>query len=100
MTISLVLDYVSCTVCTEGFFVAGLNLTADRCFIASHPQVSLHTLTMENWECLRQWLEDQKPGHDASSLNIIAGDFVGDIPICSLVIGLNKKLLKENSNGS
>ncbi|XP_036426600.1 PI-PLC X domain-containing protein 1 isoform X2 [Colossoma macropomum] len=79
----------------DGFFVAGLNLTADRCFIASHPQVSLKTLTMENWESVKKWLEDQKPGADPTNLNIIAGDFVGFIPFCSLVIALNKKLLKQ-----
>ncbi|KAL7832730.1 hypothetical protein SRHO_G00297480 [Serrasalmus rhombeus] len=79
----------------DGFFVAGLNLTADRCFIASHPQVSLKTLTMVNWECVKRWLEDQKPGADPTNLNVIAGDFVGFIPFCSLVIALNKKLLKE-----
>lgn len=77
----------------EGFFVAGLNLTSDRCFIASHPRKSLQTLTMENWNCVRKWLEDQKPGAEPTSLNIIAGDFIGPVPFCSLVIALNKKLL-------
>ncbi|XP_072540488.1 PI-PLC X domain-containing protein 1 isoform X2 [Salminus brasiliensis] len=80
---------------------AGLNLTAERCFIASHPQMSLQSLTMANWECVRRWLEDQKPGADTSSLNIIAGDFVRLVPFCSIVITLNKELLKkEPSNGS
>ncbi|XP_077054594.1 PI-PLC X domain-containing protein 1 [Siphateles boraxobius] len=77
----------------EGFFVAGLNLTTDRCFIASHPRTSLQTLTLENWNCVRKWLEDQKPGAERTSLNIIAGDFIGPVPFCPLVIGLNKKLL-------
>lgn len=79
--------------CPEGFFVAGLNLTTDRCFIATHPWESLQTLTMENWNCVRKWLEDQKPGAEPKSLNIIAGDFIGTVPLCSMVIALNKKLL-------
>ncbi|XP_042582054.1 PI-PLC X domain-containing protein 1 isoform X2 [Cyprinus carpio] len=77
----------------QGFFVAGLNLTTDRCFIASHPRVSLRTLTMENWNQVKKWLEDQKPGAEPTCLNIIAGDFIGPVPFCSLVITLNKKLL-------
>ncbi|XP_016337332.1 PI-PLC X domain-containing protein 1-like isoform X2 [Sinocyclocheilus anshuiensis] len=71
----------------------GLNLTTDRCFIASHPRVSLRTLTMENWNRVKKWLEDQKPGAEPTCLNIIAGDFIGPVPFCSLVIALNKKLL-------
>ncbi|TSK42072.1 PI-PLC X domain-containing protein 1 [Bagarius yarrelli] len=80
-----------------GFFVAGLNLTAERCFIASNPHVSLRTLTLKQWECVRRWLEEQKPGAASTSLNIIAGDFIGSIPLCSIIIDLNKKLLKHRS---
>ncbi|KTG03633.1 hypothetical protein cypCar_00005427 [Cyprinus carpio] len=86
-------DYKTYFYFTEGFFVAGLNLTTDRCFIASHPRVSLRTLTMENWNQVKKWLEDQKPGAEPTCLNIIAGDFIGPVPFCSLVITLNKKLL-------
>uniref|UniRef100_A0A8D0D6J1 Si:dkey-66a8.7 n=1 Tax=Sander lucioperca TaxID=283035 RepID=A0A8D0D6J1_SANLU len=60
----------------EGFFVSGLNLTADRYYITENPKQSLRTLTFSNWECLRKWLEEQAPGSDPKSLNIIAGDFV------------------------
>lgn len=77
----------------EGFFVAGLNLTTDRCFIASNPQESLKTLTKKNWNRVQEWLKEQKPGAEPPCLNIIAGDFIGLLPICSLVISLNKKLL-------
>ncbi|KAG9277242.1 PI-PLC X domain-containing protein 1-like [Astyanax mexicanus] len=80
-----------------GFFVAGLNLTAERCFIACNPQMSLQTLTKKNWDCVRRWLEEQTPGTDTSSLNIIAGDFVCLVPFCSIVITLNKKLLKQST---
>ncbi|KAK3556409.1 hypothetical protein QTP70_008099 [Hemibagrus guttatus] len=79
----------------DGFFVAGLNLTADRCFIASNPHVSLKTITLEQWECVRRWLEEQKPGAASTSLNIIAGDFIGLIPLCSIIIALNNLLLKH-----
>lgn len=81
----------------EGFFVSGLNLTADRCYITKNQKESLRTLTYSNWEYLRTWLEEQSPGSDARSLNIIAGDFVGSLPLCSAVIALNQKLCRKNS---
>ncbi|XP_003973947.2 PI-PLC X domain-containing protein 1 [Takifugu rubripes] len=80
----------------EGFFVCGLNLTADRCFITKNSKQSLRTLTFTNWKCLSEWLEEQNPGGGHESLNIIAGDFVGPLPLCSLVIALNLKLLRKN----
>lgn len=79
----------------EGFFVSGLNLTADRYYITVNLKQSLRTLTFSNWECLRKWLEKQRPGSDPKSLNIIAGDFVGPLPLCSVVIALNQKLLRR-----
>lgn len=82
--------HVSCADC---FFVAGLNLTAGRCFIGSHPRESLRSLSVENWDSVRQWLKEQRPGTDPSSLNIIAGDFVGLIPFCPLIVALNNKLI-------
>ena len=82
---------------TEGFFVSGLNLTADRQYITKSPKESLRTLTYRNWECLRKWVEQQRCGSDSKSLNIIAGDFVGPLPLCSLVIALNHKLQWRSS---
>ncbi|XP_062306766.1 PI-PLC X domain-containing protein 1 isoform X1 [Osmerus eperlanus] len=79
----------------EGLFVAGLNLTASRCHIALHPGQSLRTLTKQNWDSLKSWLGKQTPGPHQQGLNIIAGDFVGPLPICPLVIALNKKLLRQ-----
>lgn len=81
----------------DGFFVSGLNLTADRYFITENPKQSLRTLTFSSWDCLRAWLEEQSPGSDPESLNIIAGDFVGPLPLCSLVIRLNQKLLQRKT---
>ncbi|XP_040896380.1 PI-PLC X domain-containing protein 1 [Toxotes jaculatrix] len=82
----------------DGFFVSGLNLTADRYYITTNPKQSLRTLTFSSWECLKKWLEEQVPGSDSKSLNIIAGDFVGPLPLCSLVIALNQKLLGKNAS--
>ncbi|XP_030646949.1 PI-PLC X domain-containing protein 1 [Chanos chanos] len=76
----------------DGFFVTGLNLTADRRFITTHPRESLHSLTVKNWERVRRWLQNQTAGSDANCLNIIAGDFIGPLPLCPTVISLNKKL--------
>ncbi|XP_051803445.1 PI-PLC X domain-containing protein 1 isoform X2 [Acanthochromis polyacanthus] len=81
----------------EGFFVSGLNLTADRCYIAKNRKESLRTLTYSNWDSLSKWVEEQIPGSDPKSLNIIAGDFVGPLPLCSQVIALNQKLRRRNS---
>ncbi|XP_034387613.1 PI-PLC X domain-containing protein 1 [Cyclopterus lumpus] len=81
----------------ESFFVSGLNLTADRFYVAENPKQSLRTLTFSNWESLRTWVEKQEPGSDPKSLNIIAGDFVGPLPLCPLVIALNQKLLRRKS---
>ncbi|XP_041862474.1 PI-PLC X domain-containing protein 1 [Melanotaenia boesemani] len=81
----------------EGFFVSGLNLTASRGYIAKNPKESLRTLTYSNWQCLRKWVEEQVPGSDPKSLNIIAGDFVGPLPLCPLVIALNYKLQQKSS---
>lgn len=79
----------------ESFFVSGLNLTADRYYITSHMKESLRTLTLGNWECLEAWLEKQAPGPQQQGLNIIAGDFIGPVPLCPLIIALNQKLLKK-----
>nr|XP_019936969.1 PREDICTED: PI-PLC X domain-containing protein 1-like [Paralichthys olivaceus] len=81
-----------------GFFVSGLNLTAEKYYVAMHPKISLRMLTFSNWECLKKWLEEQIPGSQSKSLNIIAGDFVGILPLCSLVIALNQKLVRKNSS--
>ncbi|XP_029988853.1 PI-PLC X domain-containing protein 1 [Sphaeramia orbicularis] len=81
----------------DGFFISGLNLTADRTYITKNYKQSLRTLTFSNWECLKRWVEEQVPGSDPKSLNIIAGDFVGPIPLCPLVIALNQKLIRKNN---
>ncbi|KAJ3599070.1 hypothetical protein NHX12_033033 [Muraenolepis orangiensis] len=79
-------------------FVSGLNLTADTCFMALEPNRSLWSLTQENWDQLRVWLQDQTSGGSPHSLNIIAGDFVGPIAFCPLVIALNQELLLNSQH--
>ncbi|XP_035249960.1 PI-PLC X domain-containing protein 1-like [Anguilla anguilla] len=76
----------------EEFFVAGLNLTAERRYMALHS--SLRKLTLENEACLMDWLQLQSPGTRSDSLNVVAGDFVGTVPFCGLVIALNEKLAR------
>ncbi|XP_066562162.1 PI-PLC X domain-containing protein 1 [Amia ocellicauda] len=77
-----------------GFFVAGLNLTADTQYIVRHPSQSIRTLTLHNYGYLAAWLQKQSPGPDPGCLNIIAGDFIGSVQFCSIVISLNKKLIQ------
>lgn len=79
-----------------GFFICGLNLTADRRYIVDNWNLSLRKLTFNNWQGLRGWLEQQTPGSGYKCLNIVAGDFVGSLPLCSLVVALNQKLLPQN----
>lgn len=81
---------------SDGFFVCGLNLTADRNYILDNWKVSLKKLTFNNWQDLRTWVEQQSPGSGPQCLNIVAGDFVGSLPLCSLVVALNRKLLPQN----
>ncbi|CAL8393925.1 unnamed protein product [Boreogadus saida] len=77
----------------DGLFVSGLNLTANLCFMVLECDQSLWTLSQENWDQLSVWLQKQTPGYSLQSLNIIAGDFVGPIPFCPLVIALNQRFL-------
>ncbi|XP_077463825.1 PI-PLC X domain-containing protein 1 [Stigmatopora argus] len=79
----------------QGFFVAGLNLTAYRSYIMSNPKQSLRTLTCAQWPTLREWTKEQCPGPEPAALNIIAGDFVGTLPLCPLIVALNGKLLAD-----
>lgn len=81
---------------SAGFFVCGLNLTADRHYILDKWNMSLRKLTFSNWQDLRAWLEEQTPGSGRQCLNIVAGDFVGSLPLCSLVIALNQKHTLHN----
>uniref|UniRef100_A0A3B5MGB5 Phosphatidylinositol-specific phospholipase C X domain-containing protein n=1 Tax=Xiphophorus couchianus TaxID=32473 RepID=A0A3B5MGB5_9TELE len=85
------------------FYVSGLNLTEDALYILLHPLQNLRTMTMEALSPLLRWTAEQRPGPGVGGVNIIGCDFVGFSRFCSIVIGLNFKLLKaaaRTSSGS
>ncbi|XP_055767606.1 PI-PLC X domain-containing protein 1-like isoform X2 [Salvelinus fontinalis] len=76
------------------FFTSGLNLTEDTAVVVCNPCLTMRKLTMKSFSLLLDWVEKQTPGPDQTAVNIICGDFVGLNHFASVVIGLNKKLLK------
>ncbi|XP_056109957.1 PI-PLC X domain-containing protein 1 isoform X2 [Rhinichthys klamathensis goyatoka] len=78
-----------------GFFVTGINLTEDLKYICSHPTESLKDVVMSTYPTLLSWVEQQKPGSNPGSLNIIAGDFVTERQFIPTVIALNENLLNR-----
>ncbi|KAL7891365.1 hypothetical protein AOLI_G00008410 [Acnodon oligacanthus] len=80
-----------------GFFVTGINLTEDLKYICSHPTESLKDLVMSTYPTLLSWVREQKPGSNAGSLNIIAGDFVTESQFIPTVIALNENLLSRST---
>ena len=82
---------------TGGFFVTGINLTEDLKYICSHPTESLKDLVMSTYPALLSWVREQKPGSNAGSLNIIAGDFVTESQFIPTVISLNENLLSRST---
>ncbi|CAJ1087735.1 PI-PLC X domain-containing protein 1-like isoform X1 [Xyrichtys novacula] len=78
-----------------GFYVSGLNLTEDTPYVLLHPLQSMKKITMKALSLLLGWASEQKPGElEVGGVNILCCDFVGVSQFCSLVIGLNYKLLK------
>ncbi|XP_041114838.1 PI-PLC X domain-containing protein 1 isoform X2 [Polyodon spathula] len=80
-----------------GFFVAGLNLTAETAYIISHLSESLKKLALQSYPYLMNWVQKQSPGPSKQCLNIIAGDFIRSENFVSEVIALNKKLRRTNT---
>ncbi|XP_036426607.1 PI-PLC X domain-containing protein 1 [Colossoma macropomum] len=80
-----------------GFFVTGINLTEDLKYICSHPTESLKDMVMTTYPTLLSWVREQKPGSNAGSLNIIAGDFVTESQFTPTVIALNENLLSRST---
>ncbi|XP_055767611.1 PI-PLC X domain-containing protein 1-like isoform X2 [Salvelinus fontinalis] len=80
------------------FFTSGLNLTEDTAVVVCNPCLTMRKLTMKSFSLLLDWVEKQTPGPDQTAVNIICGDFVGLNHFASVVIGLNKKLLKTESH--
>ncbi|XP_063049929.1 PI-PLC X domain-containing protein 1-like [Engraulis encrasicolus] len=72
----------------DEFFVAGLNVTPDEQYIASHPNSSLQKMTYAAYPQLMEWIPKQQPGAGKTCVNIIAADFV-DFEFIQLVININ-----------
>ncbi|XP_008323323.1 PI-PLC X domain-containing protein 1 isoform X2 [Cynoglossus semilaevis] len=76
-----------------GFYVSGLNLTEDITYVLLHPYLNMRKLTMRSLSLLLKWTSEQSPGKEDGAVNIVCCDFVDVSHFCSLVIGLNYKLL-------
>ncbi|KAM3862884.1 PI-PLC X domain-containing protein 1 [Diretmus argenteus] len=76
-----------------GFFVSGLNLTEDGLYVLLHPCQNMRKMTMKALSLLLLWASEQRPGPEGGGVNILCCDFIGDSRFCSLVIGLNYKLV-------
>ncbi|XP_051283761.1 PI-PLC X domain-containing protein 1 [Dicentrarchus labrax] len=76
-----------------GFYVSGLNLTEDAPYVLLHPLQDMRKMTKRALSLLLHWASEQRPGGEVGGVNILCCDFVGISRFCSLVIGLNDKLL-------
>nr|XP_040026347.1 PI-PLC X domain-containing protein 1-like [Gasterosteus aculeatus aculeatus] len=76
-----------------GFYVSGLNLTEDAPYVLLHPLQGMRKMTARALPLLLSWTSEQRPGVEAGGVNILCCDFVAVSRFCSLVIGLNYKLL-------
>lgn len=76
-----------------GFFVSGLNLTENTPYVLLHPLQNMRKMTTKALSLLLGWVGEQQPGPEVGGVNILCCDFVGVSQFCSLVIGLNYKLL-------
>ncbi|XP_034034842.1 PI-PLC X domain-containing protein 1-like [Thalassophryne amazonica] len=76
-----------------GFYVSGLNLTEDARYVVLHPSQNMKRMTMKAISFLLDWASKQRPGPQVGGVNILCCDFVDVSQFCSLVIGLNDKLL-------
>ncbi|XP_026876575.2 PI-PLC X domain-containing protein 1-like isoform X1 [Electrophorus electricus] len=81
-----------------GFFMAGLNLTEDARYVLHHPGQSMKSMTVRAYGLLLDWLKQQRPGAQKTSLNIICADFVGisGNEFTRVVVALNTQLLKQD----
>nr|XP_046238421.1 PI-PLC X domain-containing protein 1-like isoform X2 [Scatophagus argus] len=83
-----------------GFYAIGLNLTEDAPYVLLHPLQNMKKMTMRALSVLLRWASEQRPGSEAGRVNILCCDFVGVSQFCSLVIGLNYKLLRGASTSA
>lgn len=79
---------------SDGFFMAGLNLTEDTRYVLCHLTQSMKSMTLQAYTVLMDWVKKQHPGSRKTSVNIICTDFVGisRSEFCEIVIGLNAEL--------
>lgn len=80
-----------------GLFVSGLNLTEDLAYILLHPCQNLRRMTVKGLPLLLCWTNQQCPGPQEGGVNILCSDFVDLSHFCSIVIGLNDKLLDSTA---
>lgn len=73
--------------------MCGLNLTENAAYVLLHPLQTMKTMTMKALPPLLTWASRQRPGAQVGGVNVLCCDFVGGADFCSLVIGLNHKLL-------
>ncbi|XP_072258310.1 PI-PLC X domain-containing protein 1-like [Pyxicephalus adspersus] len=82
---------------SDGFFVAGLNLTENVSYILKHPFGSMKKLTLPKLPFLNSWVEKQYPGDSKDATNIIAEDLIGSGQFVPDVVDLNNKLLLDKN---
>ncbi|TWW63806.1 PI-PLC X domain-containing protein 1-like [Takifugu flavidus] len=87
------LEAMKCSGRPATFYVCGLNLTENAAYVLLHPLQSMKTMTRRALSLLLRWASRQRPGDQAGGVNVLCCDFVGGSQFCSLVIGLNYKLL-------
>lgn len=92
-------QYPSCDF-PAGFYVSGLNLTEDAPYVLLHPFQNMRKMTERALSLLLRWAGEQRPGRGVGGVNVLCCDFVDVSEFCSLVIGLNYKLLGGATNVS
>lgn len=85
---------------TAAFYVCGLNLTENAAYVLLHPLQNMKTMTMKALSLLLRWAGEQRPGGQVGGVNVLCCDFVAGSLFCSLVIGLNAKLLHPAEAGA
>lgn len=75
----------------DTFFVAGLNLTENACFLLTHLFSSMKNVTLAAFPELLAWVKRQHCGQGKACINIIAADFVGVDQFVQLVIEINQE---------
>ncbi|KAM4602118.1 regucalcin [Polymixia lowei] len=83
-----------------GFYALGLNLTEDASYVLLHPCQNMRKMTMKALSLLLRWVSEQRPGPAKGRVNILCCDFIGVSQFCSLVIGLNHRVVGGAQGGT